>query len=392
MGANSVKYLHSGMTGAPVLSGSVGALISVLDACLVDGFGLGTLDSLVIASGVATATRASGHPFEAGQVVLIAGATVTGGTVNGEHRVLSTTATTYTFDATGISNQSATGTITHKVSPVGWSKEFSGTNLAAYKSVDGSATGFRLRVDDTGTYDARVVGYETMSDVNTGTGPFPTSAQQSGGGYWVKSSTASAAARSWILVADERTFYLAVSTDGTARYVVWGFGDLIAQGSTDAYCAVLNYYNASGNGVPISSIQPYSLLTANPASNTGIVMPRSYTGVGSSALARKWFSVMTGSTLSNLNSGGTADNGWPPYPNGSDGALYVTPACVSQDSDKSLRGTLPGLWPTPQYNVDASIASKDSVTSVAGLTGRILKAAQCGGNGIGFFDITGPWR
>lgn len=36
----SVKYLHSAMPGAPVLSGTAGSLISVLDACLVNGLSL----------------------------------------------------------------------------------------------------------------------------------------------------------------------------------------------------------------------------------------------------------------------------------------------------------------------------------------------------------------
>src|SRR5690606_26703121 len=114
MSATSVKFYHSQMTGAPVLTGQAGKLIDVLDAVLVNGWGLATVDSVVIASGIATVTRASGHPFEAAGVALIADATVTGGSINGEQRVLSATATTYTFDATGIADQTATGTITHK--------------------------------------------------------------------------------------------------------------------------------------------------------------------------------------------------------------------------------------------------------------------------------------
>jgi len=46
----TVKVFHSGMTGAPSLSGTAGALIAVLDALLINGFGANNLDSLVIAS------------------------------------------------------------------------------------------------------------------------------------------------------------------------------------------------------------------------------------------------------------------------------------------------------------------------------------------------------
>ena len=71
----SVKYLHSGMTGAPVLSGAIGSMIAVLDACLVDGFALKSVNSLVVASNIATINVSTGITAEVGAVVLVAGAT-----------------------------------------------------------------------------------------------------------------------------------------------------------------------------------------------------------------------------------------------------------------------------------------------------------------------------
>ena len=71
------KWFASTMAGAPALSGSVGAMISVLDACLKDGFNLLTLDSLVVASNVATGTKTS-HGYIVNQVVLISGASPAG--------------------------------------------------------------------------------------------------------------------------------------------------------------------------------------------------------------------------------------------------------------------------------------------------------------------------
>ena len=47
----TVKHFDSTMTGAPTLANVAGNLLAVLDACLVDGFGLKTVDSLVVASG-----------------------------------------------------------------------------------------------------------------------------------------------------------------------------------------------------------------------------------------------------------------------------------------------------------------------------------------------------
>ena len=43
-----------------------------------------------------------------------------------------------------------------------------------------------VRIADTTTYTSRIIVYETMTAVSTGTGPMPTSAQISGGGYLVK--------------------------------------------------------------------------------------------------------------------------------------------------------------------------------------------------------------
>ena len=52
----SVKYFNSGMTGAPQISNNWGDLVTMLDACLINGFALKAIDTLTFADGVATAT------------------------------------------------------------------------------------------------------------------------------------------------------------------------------------------------------------------------------------------------------------------------------------------------------------------------------------------------
>src|SRR5574337_1451421 len=242
----TVVYLHSAMTGAPSLAGQAGTLIAVLDACLVNGFGAGTVDAVVISGGVATVTRSAGHSFEVGTVALISGATVSGGSINGRQRVLAVTSSTWTFDATGLADQSATGTITAKLAPAGWTKPFSGTNLAAYKG-DVTGTGCLLRVDDTGSTDGRVVGYESMADITSGTGPFPTALQLSGGGWWGKSSTADSTARSWILIGDNRGFIFATACNASylGYYNTMAFGDIAPIKTPDPYACILAAANLS---------------------------------------------------------------------------------------------------------------------------------------------------
>lgn len=391
MADTTVKFFHSAMPGAPVLSGSAGAVLAVLDACLVNGFGLGNLDSLVIAGGVATATRAAGHSQEVGTVALIAGATVTGGSVNGEQKVLSATATTFTFAAPGIADQTATGTISAKLAAAGWAKPYSGTNLAAYQPTDVAASGRLLRVDDTGTQSARVVGYETMSDVNTGVNPFPTAAQQSGGLFWSKSSTADATARPWMVFADGRMVYMARAYLAASAndYELTAFGDINSLRAGDAYHALLSGMTSAQGGNSVTNAGNYWQNASTVSS--GPYMARSYTGLGTSIQVIKQFAAPIGSS-STANSGQDLAT-FMPFPNPTDGGFYVTPHNIFE-SGIILRGTSPGFYCSAQRLGAGTLAPRESVSGVTGLAGRTLKAVtvQNSAPATCFFDITGPWR
>ena len=77
-GATIGTSLNSGMTGAPQISNNWGDLVTMLDACLVNGFALKAIDTLTFADGIATATISSGHAYRPFQVVEIAGAEQSG--------------------------------------------------------------------------------------------------------------------------------------------------------------------------------------------------------------------------------------------------------------------------------------------------------------------------
>ena len=68
------------------------------------------------------------------------------------------------------------------VSKGGWAKEFSGTNLAVYRS--GTGNRFRLRVDDTQALYSRTRAYRAMTGVSIGTNQFPASAQVTNINTW----------------------------------------------------------------------------------------------------------------------------------------------------------------------------------------------------------------
>ena len=237
--STDVRFFHSGMAGAPSLSNAAGSLIAVLDGCLINGFNALAVTSIAVLGGVALVTFAASHGFgTAAQYVTISGATPAG--LNGSKKVLTTpNSNQLTFDATGIADQSATGTISAKRPPIaGWSKAFSSGNKAAYRSVHASALGMFLQIDDSavGQYQpAR--GYESMTDVDTGTNPFPLTATAS---VWEKNNSASA--RAWALVGDGRRFYLFVASTG-AGGLPWFpvyFGDINPyRTGGDAYACAL---------------------------------------------------------------------------------------------------------------------------------------------------------
>lgn len=389
----SVKYFHSLMTGATAIAVTPGALIAVLDSCLVTGFGVKTATTVTVASGIATVNIAAGaHSFEKDAVMLVSGATPAG--LNGEKRVLSTSTNDITFDATGISDQTATGTITVKIAPVGWEKIFSATNVAVYRSTDVTGTRMFLRVDDTGTTSARVVAYESMSDVNTGTGKFPTEIQVSGGLYWPKGNQPYSG---WTIVADSRTLYL--HTSGTAALnlvgiagVIYGFGDFSSFKPGDPYSAFLTGGNsniASNTGTTYSCMSG-SFVNAD-LNYSGTVVARSYTGLGGSAVVAKLAESYVCGT--NTLSGSTVQ--LTLYPNPVDNSLLVS-NYVLMEASPCVRGRLRGILYVSQPS-HPYYEWRQKMDGQGSLTGRQLMVIKAGAPiasasvAMNLFDIYGPW-
>lgn len=395
MPTTSVKHYHSEMTGAPVLNGTAGSLISVLDACLVNGFNARAIDSLVVANGIATATVSAGHGYTADHVVLISGATPAA--LNGEQRITAVTQTTFSFAVSGVPDGAASGTIAAKIAPLGFEKPFSGTNLAVYRSGDLLSTRMLLRVDDTGAQNARVVGYETMTDINTGTGPFPASTQIRGGGYWPKADSTSKTARGWTIIGDGRAFYLHVHTRddppnrGTTG-VVFGFGDFLSLRSGETYgaflaCHASDISTSTSVGIGISYGSP-------GGASRYVYVPRSFTMIGGSIeCTNRPESYCTGDG----ESGAGESTFVPTYPNGPNNALIVAKKCLVEPIGPALRGYFPGIYHAPQ-NLHRAFSWRDKIDGQGPLLGRKLMAvktgspAGAGSQGCVFFDITGPWR
>lgn len=400
MSDTSVKFFHSGMLNAPVLNGVAGSLVSVLDACLKDGFDVKAVTALTVASGVATMTFSGTHSAVVGSVIYVSGASVAA--LNGEQRVVSVGAGSLTF-ATSAADGAASGSVSFKMAPLGWTKPFAGTNKGAYQSAALASPKFFLRVDDSDPQVASVRGYETMTDVDTGVAPFPTDTQLNGGGYWGKSNSANTNAIGWTLIGDGQVFYLHTSIyqgygSSYANYVngsVLGFGDMVssrAQG--DGYaCAI---------ACATSDWQNYSWSAGFDANYTShskyIYTPRGYGGLGSS---QPMSSAPYSGSLSALSG---CDTTLGVFPSPVDGSLLLSARFLMQPNiSNAPRCDIPGVYTCPQSNLVLTLSHRSVLAGSGALAGRTLMALAVSVytsgdptssvvSGLTFFDITGPWR
>lgn len=385
-----VKYFDSAFAGAPVLNGQAGSLVALLDACLVNGYGLKSLDSLTVASEVATGVVSAGHGFHAEGVILVAGATPAG--LNGEKRLTWVDSTTFKFAAPGIADGAASGSISAKIAPAGWEKVFSGTNKAVYRALSGNR--HYLRVDNA-TNKAVVYGCENMTDADTFDVRFPTAAQVASP-LWKASATTDSAARAWRLFADDRMFYLAARWTPSYMHDVYAFGE-IADGFKpgDAYDTILAAIRID-DGYPQSA---HTICASYMGS--GLYLARGHTQLPGPVTARYvGHNPISGSSVR------ATGNPYPtgvllPYPNMADNGFMISPAWL-QEYPLGLRGKLPGLHCCWQYtpgsdgDIISSIQGFDDrrvlLQGWFGLFASDLGQSQASFDGRIAMDITGPWR
>lgn len=330
--------------GAPVLNNAAGALISVLDACLVTGFNSLGVTSLQVVSNVCTATTSANHGYQVGQRVTVAGASTS--ILNGDKTILATpTVTTFTFAVTQADGSEAPGSGSVKRTPLGWAKEFSGTNKAVYKMTDVASYGQRLRVDDTtGGLDARVIGVENPTTVDAYGDAFPTNAQMAGGGYWSRGGN-NTTAKFWAIVGDERFFYYIVehsSRNGAYSQTNIGytggyFGDIVSFKNGEAYgCVVGGSYLTTSN-ITAMPVVLQTTIGADPSTTHFRYICRQHTGIAKS--------IPTG--FSHPGGGSSSSSSYPVYPSPVDnGLVFAEPSFVVEqlvNFGHPIRGILPGV-------------------------------------------------
>lgn len=393
--STSVKWIRNDMRGAPVINGNTpGCLIAALDALLVTGWGTTTALSVSVSGGIATATVNAGSSFAEHAVVRVDGATPSA--LNGEARVLTASNAQITF-ATTAPDGVATGTITLKYAPAGWEKFDAVTNKAVYRSTDVTGARFYLRVDDSNGLFARVRGYETMSDIDTGTGLFPLDAQiATGGGYWHKATVSNATAIPYLLAADAKMLLQAMCMHVASHALhietaAYGFGEGVALNPAgDAFVTTLSsksgdIYNYLGYGA-------FSGAISDSSTSGATVFARGFQGLGGAVYARP---VPEGGGV-NVLSGGDSTLGVAP--GRVDGAIRMARMMLKEQSTNDLRVVVPGCHFVPQLLDNSLFQTPFALTDGAGaLAGRKLAAVPVGSNpgvrrGTAFVDVTGPWR
>jgi hypothetical protein len=275
----------------------------------------------------------------------------------------------------------------------GWTKPYTGTNLAVFRNGAGS-NGMYLRVDDTSTAAtnraARVRGFEAMSDVNTGTPqPFPTEVQQSGGGYWWTKYTSSTAAnaREWIVWADEKRFYIYIDNypeQTTQEYnnSFYGFGDILSYKTGDATHTFL--LHDPSTSAPYTSQQYFNQPSSLSGAHGSLHMARRFDQLGS-PVAMGWHSDYVKQTAT-MGSGGVS------YPHGPDGALLMAPVFCHDptSSPYNIRGVFPGLW--AHCHASSIFGHLDTFSGQGDLAGREFIVIRGGSSSSIIVETSDTWE
>lgn len=392
----AIKIFRGTDAGAPSLTGQSGSLITVLDAVLVNGYNTVSVSGITRSGSTATVTTSGAHGLATGDSATISGAGQADYNIDAVVTVVNSTS--FTYAVANSPTTPATGTINCKRSAAGFTKTFSGANKATYRSNDLTGMRHTFRVlDDAGSTgaggEARVWGYETMADVDTGTNVYPTAIQSSSGYYWRKSSTTDTTARAWMIVTDGKLIYYfcdyataqASGLSNASIQFSGAFGDIISYKPGDAYGVILtgttttNSTSSPPNGLFAGS----TTITAQAAFASSMVIARDYTAVAGA----KYISTY-GTGLSSTCLGSVASVA---YPHLIDSGFYLSPVILTQGTPALIRGRLPGCYESLHGRC---FNNGDIITNVQGMIGKtfmMIYGTAGGGNGAIMLDITGPW-
>jgi len=320
--------------GAPQLTGQVGSLVALLDAVLVNGYGVGP-----------DARPGAG----------------------------------WTLAFSGLNKRA------YRIDPV----LFSG----AYLWVDDSST-----IAGSNARAAHVRAYEQMTDIDSGLNGAPTVAQLVNGDTWTKSLALIAVARPWIVIASAKWFYLFVDIAGTglSNASVHFAGDLdsYVPGDRYAFCVSSGRSGAAHNGGTF--VESYFLYATtgfyqNVAASRGASILRGANGeVGAVPLtpALPRTTNAASATQSSFGGGGAS------YPSVINGGLFAEEIFMREMANV-VRARLPNCY-APMHS--RPFDDMSVLVGLSGFEGRdvLAKSYRAGApdasnyNGQVLFDLTTP--
>jgi len=249
---------------------------------------------------------------------------------------------------------------------LGWTEEFTGANKAVFRGNPVSASGYRVRIDDSNALFAWLRGFESMSDVDTGTNLVPTAAQFANGALWPKSSVANTTARAWWAIGNERCLYLFIDVFGAGLHnaVPYFVGDLLSLKPSDLHCFALSHaQNTSwtGSGNPSALFFGGHTLANAPATNSHLIIARGPSGLPGATYA-SLCSMLGNSPTSSRTFGGTDQMAYPMPASG--GLMFGQPLVC--DGAFSLRGVMPGLLAPFHYRPLSDLVRRTDLDGMAG--------------------------
>ena len=252
-----------------------------------------------------------------------------------------------------------TGNAYGSIPCAGWRKLYEdvaapNTTRAVYRPGPGNSRMYYRVVDDgslaQGAREASVRGYESMSDVDTGTDPFPTVAQASNGDQIAKSSTLDAVARKWVIGADERTCVVFVDATGGGTYQGTYFGEFFTYKAGDTFAACViggradgAVNNSTGTALATRSFvrSQYNTSTTSVPTVAGCYICRHHDGVTKSVACTTASSTALLTDESQTPWTGQVGWGFLPKTNAPDNAVYI--AFNQLWYELALRGYLRGI-------------------------------------------------
>jgi hypothetical protein len=244
---------------------------------------------------------------------------------------------------------------------------------------------------------ASLCGFSMMSDIDTGNDPTPTSAQFANGAVWPKSTVASSTARAWWAIGNERCVYLFIDIAGGGLALASPYfaGDLISFKAGDGHHFMISVapttWTGSGTASRIFCASSSASSGASPGVSQGLVIGRSYSGAVGSVFVAPSSHKATGGLSTPFGGSGLV------YPSPVSGGLFYDTIVVHEGGSVGPRGVMPGVY-VPLHALPladlAELANPDGLALGRVLVAKRFRGdnpTNVGNNGELLFDRVGGW-